>query len=162
MQEGGGGSVGPLVPSTSMVDRTDVSDALDQLRRSGGRVTHQRRLVLQALVDAQPHPSAEDVAEHVAAVAPDVHMSTVYRTLNTLTDLGVISHVHLDHGRSVYHFADDVRPHLVCRQCGRVDHVDAATFASVRSAIDSATGYELDRGHFAWSATCPTCRAGRS
>lgn len=143
------------------MDDTDVSEALGRLRRTGGRVTPQRRLVLQALVDAQPHPSAEDVARHVADVAPDVHMSTVYRTLNTLTDLGVISHVHLDHGRSVYHFADDVRPHLVCRQCGRVDHVDAETFATVQATIEEATGFRLDRGHFAWSANCPTCRTGR-
>ncbi len=142
----------------SMVDDTDVSQALEQLRRTGGRVTQQRRLVLQALVDAQPHPSAEDVAERVAAVAPDVHMSTVYRTLNTLTELGVISHVHIDHGPSLYHFADDVRPHLVCRQCGRVDHVDAETFEAVRATIESASGFRLDRGHFAWSANCPACR----
>jgi Fur family ferric uptake transcriptional regulator len=141
-----------------MSDATHVSDALDRLRSSGGRVTHQRRLVLQALVDTQPHPSAEDVAEHVGAVAPEIHLSTVYRTLSTLTELGVISHVHLGHGRSVYHFAHDARPHLVCRACGRVDHVDADTFAAVRTLISASTGFELDRGHYAWSARCPECR----
>lgn len=136
-----------------------VDEALERLRYAGGRVTHQRRLVLEALVGTQPHPSAEDVAGHVAAVAPEIHISTVYRTLNTLSELGVISHVHLDHGRSVYHFSHDVLPHVVCRSCGRVDHVDVETFAAVRELIDAATGFRLDRGHFAWSARCADCRA---
>lgn len=145
-----------------MADDRLVSDALDRLRSAGGRATQQRRVVLEALIAAQPHPSADDIARHVATVAPEIHMSTVYRTLGTLSDLGVISHVHLDHGRSVYHFAHDVLPHLVCRTCGRVDHVDAETFSSVRALIDGATGFELDRGHFAWSARCPSCRGSES
>ncbi len=141
-----------------MSEGADESEILERLRRTGGRVTPQRRLVLQALVDAQPHPSADDVAQRVEAVAPEIHLSTVYRTLNTLTDLGVISHVHLDHGRSVYHFSDDARPHLVCRSCSRVDHVDASTFERLHSLIDRSTGFDLDRGHFAWSGRCPDCR----
>lgn len=136
----------------------NVDEALERLRGAGGRVTHQRRLVLEALVHAQPHPSAEDVASHVESVAPEIHLSTVYRTLNTLTELGVVSHVHLDHGRSVYHFSQDVLPHMVCRGCGRVDHVDIETFGTVRALIEASTGFELDRGHFAWSARCPDCR----
>ena len=141
-----------------MAHDAKVDEALERLRSAGGRVTHQRRLVLEALVESQPHPSAEDVAGHVEAVAPEIHLSTVYRTLNTLTELGVVSHVHLDHGRSVYHFSHDVLPHLVCRTCGRVDHVDVDTFAAVRALIAESTGFELDRGHFAWSARCPECR----
>ena len=82
-----------------MDDRS--AEALNRLRRVGGRVTPQRRIVIEALIDAHPHPSAEDVAERIAEVAPEIHLSTVYRTLNTLTDLDVITHVHLDHGRSV-------------------------------------------------------------
>jgi Fe2+ or Zn2+ uptake regulation protein len=141
-----------------MSDDPRVSEALQRFRSAGGRLTHQRRLVLEALVDAQPHPSAEDVAEHVWAGAPEIHLSTIYRTLNTLIDLDVINHVHLDHGRSVYHFSHDMLPHLVCRVCGRVDHVDAETFGAVGALIESSTGFELDRGHFAWSAHCPECR----
>ncbi len=148
-----------MLPSGSMPDDPRVLDALERLRRAGGRVTPQRRIVLQALATAQPHPSAEDVAERVGTVASEIHLSTVYRTLNTLAELGVISHVHLDHGRSVYHFSRNVLPHLVCRVCGRVDHLDVETFDRVRTLVESATGFELDRGHFAWSSRCPECRA---
>jgi Fe2+ or Zn2+ uptake regulation protein len=67
--------------------------------------------------------------------------------------------VHLDHGRSVYHFSDDLLPHLVCRDCGRVGHVDVETFGAVRSLIETSTGFQLDRGHFAWSARCADCQS---
>lgn len=136
---------------------TTIESVLERVRQAGGRVTTQRRIVLEALVDAQPHPSADDVAERIGRVAPEIHLSTVYRTLNTLTELGVITHVHLDHGRSVYHFADDAEPHLVCRGCGAVAHLDAATFDEVRSHVATATSYTLEPGHFAWSARCPAC-----
>ncbi|NQY55901.1 MAG: transcriptional repressor [Ilumatobacteraceae bacterium] len=138
-----------------MDDRS--AEALNRLRRVGGRVTPQRRIVIEALIDAHPHPSAEDVAERIAEVAPEIHLSTVYRTLNTLTELDVITHVHLDHGRSVYHFVDDSGPHLVCRNCGAVAHVPADTFGAVSDEVASATGFTLGHGHFAWSATCPDC-----
>jgi Fe2+ or Zn2+ uptake regulation protein len=136
---------------------TTVADALDRLRHAGGRVTPQRRIVLEALVDTQPHPSADDVAARIAETAPEIHLSTVYRTLHTLTEIGVITHVHLDHGRSVFHFAHDDDPHLVCHGCGAVAHVDPTTFGNVRSDVESATGFRLEHGHFAWSARCPAC-----
>ncbi len=142
-----------------MSERPELEEALELLRANGGRVTTQRRIVIEGLLDAPPHPSAEDVAAQVAAVAPEIHLSTVYRTLATLTELGVITHVHLDHGRSVYHFADQARPHLVCRSCGSVAHLDERTFDAVRERVEDATAFRLGHGHFAWSATCPRCQA---
>lgn len=140
---------------TGRVSRDEV---LTQLREGGGRVTAQRRLVLDALVATQPHPSVEDVTEHAQRSDPSIHRSTVYRTLNTLAEMGVVSHVHLDHGRSVYHFSGDVEPHLVCRECGRVTHLDTETFDEIRRVVTAATGFELEHGHFAWTARCSACR----
>ncbi len=134
-------------------------EVLAQMRQAGGRVTAQRRLVLDALVTTQPHPSADDVVEEVQRHDPAIHRSTVYRTLNTLADLGVISHVHLGHGGSVYHFTHEALPHLVCRTCGQVTHLDEPTFTEVRRLVESATGFDLEHGHFAWTAAdCGRCR----
>lgn len=138
---------------------TSIDEVLEAMRAAGGRITVQRRLVLDALVATQPHPSADDVTAYVQRSSPDVHQSTVYRTLHALTDLGVISHVHLSHGRSVYHFTHDAAPHLVCRSCSAVTHLDADTFAAVRELVVESTGFELEHGHFAWTASCPICRA---
>ena len=114
-------------------------------------------MVIEALIETQPHPSADDVAGRIAVVAPEVHLSTVYRTLNTLTELGVVTHVHLDHGRSVYHFVHQDEAHLVCRVCGAVEHLEHDVFGAAQDAIEQATGFRVEQGHFAWSARCPAC-----
>jgi len=144
---------------SSTTPETSIDEVLEAMRAAGGRITVQRRLVLDALVATQPHPSADDVTAYVQQSNPDVHQSTVYRTLHALADLGVISHVHLSHGRSVYHFTHDAAPHLVCPSCSAVTHLDADAFATVRSLVAESTGFDLEHGHFAWTARCPVCAA---
>jgi len=143
--------VSPASPETS------IDEVLEAMRAAGGRVTMQRRLVLDALIATQPHPSADDVTAYVKKSNPELHQSTVYRTLHALADLGVISHVHLGHGRSVYHFTHDASPHLVCPSCSTVTHLGADAFTAVKTFVSESTGFELEHGHFAWTARCPAC-----
>src|ERR687895_577208 len=96
---------------------------LAALRDQGARMTTARRALISALVDAESHVTADDLAATVQARHPDVHRSTIYRTLDALERLGVIDHVHLGHGRAVYHLADEPHHHLVCEACGAVIEV---------------------------------------
>ena len=139
-----------------------MKSAMLAMRAAGGRITAQRRLVLDALVATQPHPSAEDVTAHVQSVDPDVHQSTVYRTLHALTDLGVVSHVHLDHGRSVYHFTHADAPHLVCRTCSAVTHLDTDTFTKVRQLVSGSTGFDLEHGDVIHATATASSMAGEA
>ena len=79
-----------------------VEMVLAELRRRGGRVTSTRRLVLRALFEHSGHRTApelaEDLAREVQAYGLDVHMSTIYRFLDELEELGVVTHSHLGHG----------------------------------------------------------------
>src|SRR5688500_7914635 len=73
----------------------EVEEVLDLVRSRGGRVTAPRRAVIGALLAGQgEHLTAEDVAARVQDDHPEVHLSTVYRTLEALEELGVASHVH--------------------------------------------------------------------
>ncbi len=65
------------------------------LRESGGRVTTSRRILLRCLFEESPHRTAEELAAEVQRVAPDVHISTIYRNLEELERLGIIVHAHL-------------------------------------------------------------------
>ncbi len=65
-----------------------------------------------------PHRTAEELAEEVQRVAPDVHLSTIYRNLDELERLGIIVHAHLGHGPATYHLSSETHGHLVCEQCG--------------------------------------------
>ncbi len=135
----------------------NVEEIQRRLREAGGRLTQPRRAVIEALVSAGDHPTADDLAEHVARAHPSVHRSTVYRTLDVLAGLGLVEHVHLGHGRAVYHLTGDDDLHLLCEQCGLVVHVDGSLFDTTRSAIEDATGFVLHPGHFALPGTCAGC-----
>jgi Fur family ferric uptake transcriptional regulator len=102
-----------------------VQRLLDLLRAEGGRVTTGRRAIVQALMTAPDHHvTADDVAEIVQADHPDVHLSTVYRTLEALERLGALVRLNLGPGPAIYHLADHAHHHFVCERCGAVIELD--------------------------------------
>ncbi len=131
--------------------------ALDLLRARGGRVTNARRAVLSALLEHQEHASAEALAEVVHASHPDVHLSTVYRTLDAFEQLGVVTHVHLGHGRAIYHLTDEIHHHAVCERCGAVVQLPLALFAQLHHRLLDDFGFEVDAHHFALVGRCARC-----
>jgi Fe2+ or Zn2+ uptake regulation protein len=133
---------------------------LEQLRADGVRVTAARRAVVDALLDADAHVTAEDVAQAVHASNPEVHRSTIYRTLDALERLGVVDHVHLGHGRAVYHLADEQHQHLVCEACGAVVEVPDALFDDLGQALRRRYGFAIRPHHFAVLGRCRACQRG--
>ena len=96
------------------------------LRSRGLRMTPQRQLVLEA-VRRLEHATPEQVHELVRQQAKSVNLTTVYRSLELLEELGLVTHTHLGHGAPTYHLAGDHQHiHLVCRGCGMVEDVEPA------------------------------------
>jgi Fur family ferric uptake transcriptional regulator len=128
------------------------------VREKGGRVTTTRRVIVAALLDAPDHHvTAHALAERVQVSHPDIHASTVYRTLDTLTDLGVVEHTHLGHGATVYHLTDERHQHLVCEKCGAVVEVPLRVFAPLVSELRRTYGFEVHPEHVALVGRCPDC-----
>jgi Fe2+ or Zn2+ uptake regulation protein len=132
---------------------------LDRLRAAGGRITPARRALVTALVDAAEHVTADDLAETVQRSHPDVHRSTIYRTLDALEELGVVDHVHLGHGRAVYHLLDDPHQHLVCEACGGVIEAPDRLFRPLAKRLLDDYGFTLRPNHFAVLGVCSECAA---
>ena len=136
-----------------------VDRVLEQLRAGGGRVTPARRALVTALLDARSHVTADDLAETVQRSHPDVHRSTIYRTLDALEELGVVDHVHLGHGRAVYHLLDDPHQHLVCEVCEDVIEVPDELFGPLADRLAKDYGFTLRPNHFAVLGRCAECAA---
>jgi Fur family ferric uptake transcriptional regulator len=136
-----------------------VADLLTTaLRGRGLRATPQRRAVLDA-VDALGHATAEQVTAHVrGSTDEDVSLATVYRTLELLEDLGLVTHAHLGHGAPTYHSTQrEEHLHLVCRECGRVDELDALHGYDLARAVERERGFVTDVRHLALHGTCREC-----
>ncbi len=120
-------------------------------------MTSARRSVLSALVAARSHVTAEDLLNLVQADSPEIHLSTVYRTLEALENLGVVDHVHLGHGRAVYHLTDSAHQHIVCEICSSVQEVPASLFAQLEKDLMDKYQFKVRMNHFAVIGTCKNC-----
>jgi len=136
-----------------------LAAAVTALRDRGERVTGPRLAVLRALASLPGHPTAEQVVESVEAEHTGVHRATVYRTLETLTTVGIVTHLHLGHGATAYHLAERSHVHAHCRSCGSVVDVPEALLDPVRTGLQDGYGFELDATHVALSGVCAECRA---
>jgi Fur family ferric uptake transcriptional regulator len=136
-----------------------VAEILDLLSARGMRRTSARKAILETLLGPHSHHlTAEDIAAEVRARFPSVDLSTVYRTLDTLEQLGIIDHTHLSHGPAIFHLADDDHQHLVCERCGTVIEVAPDKLEPFISAVRAEFGFEVDRRHFALVGLCAACR----
>lgn len=142
------------------MDGERLEAILDRLRDRGGRVTTSRRTIIAALLRGGGHVTAEELTAEVQRAQPDVHESTVYRCLDTLSGLGIVQHVHLGHGPAVYHLADDMHQHLVCEECGAVLEAAPELLAETSARLRSELGFTALFGHFAILGRCATCTTG--
>jgi len=141
---------GPRAPSS-------VEDVLELLRSRGGRATSSRRVLLEVLFQSTEHLSAEALTAAVQQRAPDVHLSTVYRNLEELQELGVISHSHLGHGPATYQLAGHTHAHFICERCGRRLEAPDEMFAELAARAVDRLGFRIDPHHFAILGRCADC-----
>lgn len=151
--------------SQAASDAALEATAVALLRGIGQRVTKPRVAVLARVIAAgSAHVSADTLFDEVAAHDADVHRATVYRTLESLTEAGVVCHVHLDRGLRAYHLAETARsagrgPHLhaQCARCGLVVDLPPGALGNSGKRIRAATGFRLDASHAALSGLCQDC-----
>nr|WP_202552500.1 transcriptional repressor [Streptomyces sp. SID8352] len=125
-------------------------------------MTPQRQLVLEA-VDTLEHATPDDILVEVRRTASGINISTVYRTLELLEELGLVSHAHLGHGSPTYHLADRHHHiHLVCRDCAQVIEADLSVAAGFTAELRERFGFDTDMKHFAIFGRCADCSAAKA
>ncbi|HEX2297783.1 MAG TPA: Fur family transcriptional regulator, partial [Pseudonocardiaceae bacterium] len=100
----------------------------------GLRTTRQRTAVTRLLDNVDDFRSAQEIHEELRRSGEGIGLTTVYRTLQTLTDAGEIDMLRTDTGESVYRrCSEDHHHHLVCRACGATVEIqggDVETWAA--------------------------------
>ncbi|WP_239394758.1 Fur family transcriptional regulator [Frankia sp. CiP3] len=128
-----------------------------QLRSRGYRLTPQRQLVLEA-VARLGHATPEEIVTEVHRTAGGVNISTVYRTLELLEKLKLVSHAHLRHGAPAYHAAGaEDHVHLVCGACGAVQEVSPNVLSDLVIELRERLGFTVDVNHVALTGRCVDC-----
>jgi len=132
------------------------------LQEKGYRLTPQRMLVIETLHSADRHISAEEIYEQLHARYPYSNISTVYRTLELLKELNLVTETDFGEGRVRYHVAEKGHHHhLVCRTCGRIRNLDESVLYPLRAALLRDYDFDADLRHIAISGQCSECREKR-
>jgi Fur family transcriptional regulator, ferric uptake regulator len=146
-----------LVPS---IAAPNLNTALRVLRNHGLRLSAARRLVLAALYAADGPLSAEQIAAGVGGRVPESNVGSVYRNLETLERVGLVSHVHLAHSPSLFTIAAvGEREYLTCERCAEYVAVEPGELSEVRRTIRSRFGYAARFSHFPIVGLCRRCAA---
>lgn len=134
-----------------------TEDWAGRLREQGFRITPQRQLVLES-VNSLEHGTPEEILTEVQRTASGVNLSTVYRTLEVLEGVGLITHTHIGHGSPVYHSTDQSpHLHLVCDGCAEVISVPAAAAGEFAADLEETYGFTPAMTHMAVTGLCKSC-----
>lgn len=150
-------------PAPTEAERRRASSAWsgipDRLRARGLRWTPQRRVLVEVLSRADGHVTGSELVERCRAIDPGTIPSTVYRTLDVLEEIGVLSHSHGADGREEFHVLPAVEHgHLHCRSCGEAWELTADDPAvEVSLAAFRDRGFALDVSHLTLIGLCRAC-----
>ena len=134
-------------------------EIVSKLREQGYRLTPQRMMILSAIEKGIDHVSAEEIYAKVAAKYPQVNISTVYRTLELLERLGLVTETDMGDGRLRYHPADKGHHHhLVCTECGAITDLDESTLARLKDVLFNRYDFDAELRHMAIFGLCASCR----
>ena len=124
-----------------------INRMTEALQKNGNRLTAARRSIVAALVSSEGHISADELVGIVHVGAPSIGRMTVYRTLDLLTELGLIRPVYQGSAAARYVLlADGHHHHLICSRCQRVIEFDLCVLPEIESIVSSQSQFAVE-GH---------------
>lgn len=133
----------------------------EQMRAGGYRVTAQRTIILETIAHLEGHLSAQQVFEQAAERLPGLNLATVYRTVETLQEAGLIDMLDAQHEPMRFALRDpeNLHGHLKCTRCGRVMDLDADLIRDLAGLVSTQTNFKVDYHHLTLQGVCPDCQA---
>lgn len=117
-------------------------------------------MLLQVIQESQGHLDADDVYRLAREIEPHISLSTVYRNLKMLKELGVISEVHLAQEHHHYELKDVTdHYHLICSSCDRVVEFDSSFVAELVDEVGGEKDFLIEQAHIDLVGLCARCRA---
>jgi Fur family ferric uptake transcriptional regulator len=128
------------------------------LRHAGHKMTPQRLLIVRSLRHAGGHVTATQIADDVRREYPFVDVSTVYRTLDVLRRMRLVTATDMGSGDAVFEWApEQPHHHLICSSCGHVQELSHDYLAELEARVATDFRFQPDLHHFAIFGLCEEC-----
>lgn len=135
----------------------------EKLKETGFKITPQRRAIIEILLkNDSEHLSSEEIYDLVRVDCPEIGLATVYRTMQLLDDVGVISKLNLDDGCIRYEICLDKEDshnhhHLICKNCSKIIEVKEDLLDSIERQIQETYKFEIMDHDLKFYGLCEDC-----
>src|SRR3974390_1066386 len=152
------------VSSGERINAAETSGHLQNaLRQRGTRLTRQRRVILQVKDAAEQHLDVDQILDRAQKISPDVHLVTVYRTIDLLKKQGLIDELDLLHLRGDRHYYETHGPrdhiHVACLRCGKVREFESRLYEQLKQQIARDCGIQVSVSRTEVGGICNDCLA---
>lgn len=130
----------------------------EMLREKGLKVTPQRMAIYSMLSNTCSHPSAEEIYKTLIPDNPTISLATVYKTLDSFKNAGIIQELSVGNGRSNYDANIIPHPHIVCKCCGKIYDFQFEKLDVLRSSVAEKTDFLVESEQLTFYGVCPSCR----
>ena len=135
-----------------------TADIKKRLRESGHKVTPQRITIIGVVLDSTEHLTPSAIYEKAHRIDPRIGEVTVYRTLNILSELGLVCLLHT--GNNAHSYV--ARPpghhdHLICSECGRVVNFTECNLPGLEKRLSAKTGFAIREHRLDFYGKCREC-----
>src|SRR5216684_451436 len=135
-----------------------VNSSNEMLRKRGYRLTPQRFMILSVIQEAEEHLSIDQITERVQERNPYVSLSTIYRTLELLRELGLVRENHLPGEQPRYEVAEGkAHHHLVCKRCRAIIHLDDTLLGNLNEQLQEQYHFHGLTLDLVAAGYCDTC-----
>lgn len=133
---------------------------LDVLRDAGLKITPQRAAILEVYSGRRGHWTAQQVYGHLEGAKPSMSLATVYNTLETFEEVGLLRRFNRPDGQTVFDRNTTVHHHAICSVCDEIIDL-AIPEEAVAGLLESATDgdFDIDSAEVWYRGTCSGCQA---
>lgn len=138
-----------------------MPNIIDELVARGYKVTPQRRIILQVLAENDRHLTVEEIDEQVQKIQSGISVATIYRNLNLLAEIELVSRLDLHDGPVRYELNRGHNHHLVCLNCGATIKIGVCPMQGKVQQVIQESGFKVDTHHFEITGYCRACQKTR-
>ena len=120
-----------------------MAKVIDKCLEAGVRMTHQRRIIIELIDEADDHPDVETIYRRAIAIDRTISLATIYRTVGVLDEVGVIEKLEVGDGKARYEMAGDHHEHLVDVDSGEIHEFQHEELERLKETIARDMGFEL-------------------
>ncbi|MFN3980244.1 MAG: Fur family transcriptional regulator [Caldilinea sp.] len=134
-----------------------TSKLILRLREAGYKITPPRLAVLEVIQREGEHLNPQEILEQAQAIHPQTGRATVYRTLELLTNLGIVRPIYVGDSGPTYIRAEGGHHHLVCSCCGRVVDFEQCVADSMERELEERFGFRIRSHLLEFYGLCADC-----